>query len=1147
MNQHLPCCPLPNRLRTLPAPVQWCLLALLACWILLQPAGAQDSATGTVTGRVLNLNSGRYVGAVVVTVEGTSLQAQTNDFGEFTLRGVPAGEVVVRATYRGQDPLTATVNVPAGGTATQNFRFGRGPADGSIVLDEFTVAENRFRTAREIAINEERSSINIKNVVSADAFGDIPSSNVGEFVKFLPGVQIDYGAFNNNNQGYNSDDATGVSIRGFGPEDTAILIDGLPVSSATPGNLSRQVGLDQLAINNASRVEIIKVATPDMPNNSIGGQVNLITKSAFEYAKPQYSGRVFFNVNSQNADLKKTPGPVSGDSYKITPGGEFTVTYPFSDKFGISVTGFGSREANQDYRATPYWNNRYGNTYSFTNSAGEAGTWENPILTRYQITDTGSLTERLSGNLRLDWRPTPSQLLRANFQYSTFESEEAQRRLDFRPTISAPMDWGPDFVIGRDANSNTAMTVTTRDRTGDTETAQLQYEFNANGWRISAAGSFSRSTSEFEDRANGHFSEVALNLNPGRVELLDIVDGKPGNVVTYWRSNAGAQAGTVKDFTRLENWVFDGTTAKSGQGANRSTKSLYKVDVERDLDFLPFVGTNSLTFKTGFRRDEEKEEKWGLGINYREILRPGASYTVLDILDEEYEGQSPGFGLPAQQWASTYKLFEIDQANDIFYVPDFDESTNTRVENYISWVNQQKSMTETTDAWYAMLSGRFFRNRLAFNGGFRQEEKTREGYSPYTDPKWNFLRRPDGSLWWNADYPGGVQIDNGTNRPLFADTPAGQALRATLAAEGINYPTTPLGPVSGANQSFESKQLQLQPNRYVKQRVKGDPSYSLSTAYELTDDLVLKAAVSRSFGMPDLEDGANGLLSGNNTYTIEEYTDTQQQTNQGALGQIRVANPGLLPEESTNFDLELAYYTKSGGKLGVSWFHKNVTNQTMSFTTFSGTPVFDTVVSALGLDPADYDDWRLVTSSNASTDQKTQGWEFEARQDLSILGGIGRHFQVFATYSFNDLADPVAPLPFEFEAPDGSIVTLTPSVKTITKRANRFGSAGIQFATRRILAQLRGTYRNANELQQTVINNGENILRRMEPSETRVDLSVTYSFSERFSFFVSARDIFNGRRRQIYEDDQGRIPGYANLYDERKFGVDWTFGVNARF
>jgi iron complex outermembrane recepter protein len=1124
--------------------------------LLFHPANAfaQDDgvgATGTITGRVLNMSSGRYVSAARVSVVGTNLEVQTNNFGEYTLRNVPTGEVTLRTTYLGQEPVTHSVTVVAGRTATQNFRLGRASEDGAIVLDEFTVDANRFKTAREIAINEERTSVNIKNVVSADAFGDIPSGNIGEFVKFLPGVQIDYGAFNNNGQGFADDDASGVSIRGFGPEDTAILIDGMPVSSATPGNLSRQVALDQLAVNNASRVELVKVITPDMPMNSIGGQINLITKSAFEYARPIYSGRVFFNVNSNHMTLSKTPGPVDKETYKVTPGLEFTVTQPVTDKFGISFTGFGTREVNQSYKGQPVWNNNHASNYqngAFVNAAGEPTSTANPVMTRYQITDVGSIVDRVSGNLRFDWKPTPNQLLRANVQYSTYESAEAQRRLDFRPTIATGANWGPDFVIGTTGNSTTAMTVITRDREGDTKSAQMQYNLDVGDWRFYAAGSVSVSESEFKDHENGHFSELALNLNPGRVTLSDISGGIPRHAETFWRTNAGALANTPKDYTVLENWVFDGTTAKSGQAANRSTKGLFRLDVERDLSFLPFLGSNPLKFKFGGRRDQEKEEKWGRGSNYREILRPGASYTVTDVLDDSYLGQTPGFGLPAQQWASTYKLFAIEEANDIFYEPDFDEATNTRVENYNSWVNQQKSITETTDAWYGMLSGSFMKGRLSFVGGARQEHKTRKGRGPFTDGKWDYVKRADGSLWKNTDHPNGVQFSAGSNRPLFAQTPAGEALRNTLRAENVWFPDQPYGSPTSGVRSLASRQLQLIPNREVNRKITGDPSYSLSMLFQLTEKIDLKAGWSRSFGLPKLEDVNRGVLSGNNEFVINEYTSTEQQNQNGALGEIKVANPGLLPETSNNLDFEVSYHTDSGGKLSVSYWYKTVTDQVMNFTTYSGSPIFDAVLPALGLNPEDFQDWRLATSSNSSTKQNTDGWEFEVRQDFGFLGDWGKHFQAFATYSFKSLGQPTAPNPVEITTPTGEVISIVPTVRTITQRANRFGGAGLQFASRRLIAQIRGTYRNDNERGQDRIAliNG-NFLRRFEPEETRIDLSITYSLNQRFSLFLSGRDIFNGKRKQIVRDDLGLLPEYASTHEIKDFGVDWTFGVNGRF
>ena len=59
----------------------------------LPPARAtadRVSGTGTLEGRVLNLTSKSYLTNARITVDGTTLEAFTDDSGEFRLPGVPA-------------------------------------------------------------------------------------------------------------------------------------------------------------------------------------------------------------------------------------------------------------------------------------------------------------------------------------------------------------------------------------------------------------------------------------------------------------------------------------------------------------------------------------------------------------------------------------------------------------------------------------------------------------------------------------------------------------------------------------------------------------------------------------------------------------------------------------------------------------------------------------------------------------------------------------------------------------------------------------------------------------------------------------------------------------------------------------------------
>src|SRR6185312_10614179 len=110
--------------------------------------------------------------------------------------------------------------------------------------------------------------------------------------------------------------------------------------------------------------------------------------------------------------------------------------------------------------------------------------------------------------------------------------------------------------------------------------------------------------------------------------------------------------------------------------------------------------------------------------------------------------------------------------------------------------------------------------------------------------------------------------------------------------------------------------------------------------------------------------------------------------------------PNLKPEESLNFDGELAYYTDSGGRLSVAYWRKNVTNQIETSSSYSGNPAFDVVVDAIGLDPVAYENYVLKTSYNSATKQITSGWELQASQDLSFFGSWGKHVSGFVSYAF---------------------------------------------------------------------------------------------------------------------------------------------------
>jgi len=86
---------------------------------------ATATATGTTSGNVGNVGTGRLLEDAGVEIPILGVRAPTDKTGRFILNDVPVGKHQVIASYTGLDPLAFTVEVTAGATATQNFELTR--------------------------------------------------------------------------------------------------------------------------------------------------------------------------------------------------------------------------------------------------------------------------------------------------------------------------------------------------------------------------------------------------------------------------------------------------------------------------------------------------------------------------------------------------------------------------------------------------------------------------------------------------------------------------------------------------------------------------------------------------------------------------------------------------------------------------------------------------------------------------------------------------------------------------------------------------------------------------------------------------------------------------------------------------------------
>ncbi|WP_116125539.1 TonB-dependent receptor [Lewinella sp. IMCC34183] len=213
----------------------------------------------TLSGRVLDDSNLPLPGATLY-LDGDGIGVTDQD-GYFSPVNLPVGEHELSVTYIGFTPAFRTVTLERGRTATLDIVLRPG-----VQLAEVAVISQLRGQAR--AINQQRAAVNITNVIAADQIGRFPDQNIGDALKRVSGINVQY------DQG----EARFANIRGTAPQLNAVTINGERVPSAEAE--VRSVQLDLIPSDMVQAVEVTKALTPDMDADAIGGSVNLVTRAA---------------------------------------------------------------------------------------------------------------------------------------------------------------------------------------------------------------------------------------------------------------------------------------------------------------------------------------------------------------------------------------------------------------------------------------------------------------------------------------------------------------------------------------------------------------------------------------------------------------------------------------------------------------------------------------------------------------------------------------------------------------------------------------------------------------------------------------------------------------------------------------------------
>lgn len=269
-----------------------------------EPEGDLLTDHGVIAGRVLDQDKLPLPGATVV-IKSLNQGVVSDVNGFYRIVKLKEGTYDVSVSYIGFKDASQQVQVEVGETSLANFYMEAG-----VDLNEVVV--NGSLQGQSKALNQQKNSINVTNVISSDQVGRFPDANVGDALKRIPGISVQY------DQG----EARFGTIRGASPEYNSVTIDGDRIPSAEAE--TRAIQLDLVPSDMVQSIEVSKVVTADMDADAIGGSVNLVTKSN-PYAR-RISGTAGTTYNFLTDKAAENISLLYGDRF-------------FNNKLGMTLAG----------------------------------------------------------------------------------------------------------------------------------------------------------------------------------------------------------------------------------------------------------------------------------------------------------------------------------------------------------------------------------------------------------------------------------------------------------------------------------------------------------------------------------------------------------------------------------------------------------------------------------------------------------------------------------------------------------------------------------------------------------------------------------------------------------------------------------------
>ncbi len=281
------------------------LVALIFVGMLL--AGAELFAAGSLKGIIVDSENSLAMPGARVFLDNTSYGAIAKHNGEFTIMNVPVGDYKLVVSYIGYEKFEKDIKIIDNKTSYEKIEMKAG-----LVQSKTVVVVGEALKGQAKALTQQQNNLQISNIVASDQIGKFPDANIGDAMKRIPGITVQY------DQG----EARFGLVRGTAARLNSVMINGERIPSAEAED--RSVQLDLVSADMIQNIEVSKAVTPDMDADAIGGAINLVTRTTPNAQRASVTLGSGYNMLSEKPIYNTSV--VAGDRF-------------FDNKLGVIVSG----------------------------------------------------------------------------------------------------------------------------------------------------------------------------------------------------------------------------------------------------------------------------------------------------------------------------------------------------------------------------------------------------------------------------------------------------------------------------------------------------------------------------------------------------------------------------------------------------------------------------------------------------------------------------------------------------------------------------------------------------------------------------------------------------------------------------------------